>query len=139
MERGLSYLVDTNVWLERLLDQERAQEVHDFLDSVPTERLWMTDFTFHSIGLALTRLKRADGLLTFVKDAFVDGAVRLCRLEPQDMTDVVIAAQEADLDFDDAYQYVAALRYDLTLVSFDRDFDRTKRGRKTPAQALVGA
>ncbi|MBN2466385.1 PIN domain-containing protein [candidate division WOR-3 bacterium] len=40
------------------------------------------------------------------------------------------------LDIDDAYQYVAAKRHDLTLVSFDADFDRTDRGRKTPADIL---
>lgn|GEM_PF-3283775 len=26
------YLVDTNVWLERFLEQEKAEEVRDFLD-----------------------------------------------------------------------------------------------------------
>jgi hypothetical protein len=41
-----------------------------------------------------------------------------------------------NLDFDDAYQYVAAEKHDLTLVSFDADFDRTDRGRKTPADIL---
>ena len=40
------------------------------------------------------------------------------------------------LDFDDAYQYVAAEKYGLTLVSFDADFDRTKPGRKTPDEVL---
>lgn len=30
------YLVDTNIWLERLLDQERSDEVARFLDHVPT-------------------------------------------------------------------------------------------------------
>jgi len=40
------------------------------------------------------------------------------------------------LDFDDAYQYVAAEKHNLTLVSFDADFDRTDRGRKTPAELL---
>jgi hypothetical protein len=40
------------------------------------------------------------------------------------------------LDFDDAYQYVAAEKHDLTLVSFDADFDRTDRGRKTPVDVL---
>jgi predicted nucleic acid-binding protein len=32
-------------------------------------------------------------------------------------------------EIDDAYQYVAAERYDLAVVSFDGDFDRTERGR----------
>jgi hypothetical protein len=37
------------------------------------------------------------------------------------------------LDFDDAYQYTAAEKHNLILLSFDTDFDRTSRGRKTPA------
>ncbi len=41
-----------------------------------------------------------------------------------------------NLDFDDAYQYVAAKRNDLLLVSLDADFDRTDLGRKTPADLL---
>jgi len=41
-----------------------------------------------------------------------------------------------DLDFDDAYQYVAAEKYGLTIVSLDRDFDQTERGGKTPDEVL---
>jgi predicted nucleic acid-binding protein len=37
---------------------------------------------------------------------------------------------------DDAYQYVAAEKYNFALVSFDSDFDHMERGRKTPAEAL---
>jgi len=40
------------------------------------------------------------------------------------------------LDFDDAYQYLAAELNDLTIVSFDKDFDKTELGRKTPSQIL---
>lgn len=38
------------------------------------------------------------------------------------------------LDFDDAYQYVVAEKFNLTLVSFDTDFDRTDRKRMVPAE-----
>jgi predicted nucleic acid-binding protein len=44
--------------------------------------------------------------------------------------------KQFNLDFDDAYQYVAAEKHDLTIVSFDSDFERTGRGRKTPAEVL---
>ncbi|MCF6148000.1 MAG: PIN domain-containing protein [Candidatus Kuenenia sp.] len=37
---------------------------------------------------------------------------------------------------DDAYQYAVAEKYGLTLVSFDTDFDRTARGRKTPVKII---
>ncbi len=33
------YLVDTNIWLERLLDQERSAEVGQFLSRIPADRL----------------------------------------------------------------------------------------------------
>lgn len=36
----------------------------------------------------------------------------------------------------DAYQYVAAEKQNLTIISFDKNFDKTKQGRKTPAEAL---
>jgi len=41
-----------------------------------------------------------------------------------------------NFDFDDAYQYVIAEKYNLTIISFDTDFDRTERGRKTPVEIL---
>jgi hypothetical protein len=34
------------------------------------------------------------------------------------------------------YQYTVAKKYNLSLVSFDRDFDQTTRGRKRPGDFL---
>jgi len=39
------YLLDTNIWLERLLEQERATEVSQFLEAVPGSELDITDGT----------------------------------------------------------------------------------------------
>ena len=61
------YLVDTNVWLERLLDQTRSEKVGKFIDYIPSEK------------------------------------------------------------------------YNLTIVSFDSDFDHTERGRKTPEEVVRAA
>ena len=130
------YLVDTNVWLERLLAQERSDEVGRFLSGVPSERLHLTDFSFHSICLALTRHKLDAALRAFVRDSFQDGAVGLIALFPTDSERLLGVMRSLKLDFDDAYQYVAAEKHNLTLVSFDTDFDRTERGRKTPAEIL---
>lgn len=130
------YLVDTNVWLERLLDQDRSEEVGRFLDRTPSDELLVTDFGFHSIAIDLCRLKKKDLLLAFVQDAFVDGAVRLVHLRPHDTPRVLAVAADYKLDFDDAYHYVAAETRDLPLVSFDADFDRTERGRITPNEAV---
>jgi len=130
------YLMDTNVWLERLLDQERSWEVGRFLEQAPSDQLFITDFSLHSIGIVLSRLNCVDAFLQFVRDAFIDGDVSIVRLDPEDMTKVVSAMQRFKLDFDDAYQYAVAERYGLTIVSFDADFDRTEKGRKTPKDLL---
>lgn len=130
------YLVDTNVWLERLLDQSRAEEVSRFLEQTPTDLLFVTDFALHSVGVVLRRLDRFEAFPRFVEDVFIEGGVSLARLSPQDMQRLVEVAESFKLDFDDAYQYLAAEKHNLAIVSFDGDFDRTKLGRKTPLQLL---
>lgn len=62
--------------------------------------------------------------------------VAVVGLKVGDMEAVINAARRFRLDFDDAYQYVVAEKYDLSIVSFDQDFDRTYRGRKTPAEVV---
>ncbi len=130
------YLLDTNVWLERLLNQEKSAQVEKLLAKVPSEKINMTDFCFHSISITLIRLKKSADLLKFIRDAFIDGSVGLIRLSPRD-TDLIIRAQEKfGLDYDDAYQYVAAEKLSLQLVSFDADFNKTAKGKKTPGEII---
>jgi uncharacterized protein len=128
------YLVDTNIWLERLLDQARSQEVGDFLERIPADCLYVTDFTLHSIGIVLVKLGEGDAFLNFVKDVITDGGVRLAGMVADEMMSVIKASTDYKLDFDDAYQYATAVKFDFEIVSFDADFDRTERKRKSPAE-----
>jgi len=57
----------------------------------------------------------------------------VARLNASDMDTLADHAARFRLDFDDAYQYALADKHDLTIVSFDRDFDRTTRGRSEPS------
>lgn len=132
------YLVDTNVWIERLLDQERSEEAGGFLSRVTSDRLFITDFAFHSVAVMLSKLKETSLLKRFVRDAFIDGDVRVCRLAPKETDRVLMVAKQFELDFEDAYQYVAADQYNLTLVSFDHHFDKTAKGRKSPGEIEAG-
>ena len=127
-------LIDTNVFLEIILDQEKAAEAKALLAKVADHEFFISDYSLHSIGLLLFRRKQHDVFQRFLRDMAVNAAVTLLSLSVDDMEAVVDAATKYDLDFDDAYQYVAAQKYNLTLVSFDSDFDRTGRGRKTPAE-----
>jgi predicted nucleic acid-binding protein len=56
---------------------------------------------------------------------------------PQDMGHLVAQVDRFGLDFDDAYQYMAAEQSSAVIVSFDGDFDRTDRGRQAPADVLA--
>ena len=104
----IMYLVDTNIWLERLLNQGKADEVEQFLSQIPSEQLMMTDFTFHSIGVILSRYDEQETLQRFTQDVLIDSAVTLVSLGPTDMQRLIETMTEYQFDFDDAYQYVAA-------------------------------
>jgi predicted nucleic acid-binding protein len=135
----MMYLVDTNIWLERLLDQERSAQVGQFLAQTPTNQLLMSDFTLHSIGVILSRLDQRAILSRFVDDVFIQGEVGLLSVPPEAMHRLVAVMEQFNLDFDDAYQYVAAERSNAVIVSFDSDFDRTDCGRQVPATILSSA
>jgi len=129
-------LIDSSVLLEFLLNQERADEVARFFERTPRAALYVTDFAFHSVALILVSRKRGEALARFVKDLLGIRRVTLLRLTPDEVVSLAARTEELGLDFDDAYQYVAAEKHDLTLVSLDADFDRTQRGRSTPADIL---
>lgn len=132
------YLLDTSVILELLLDQEKADDVERLLRETQAERLYLTEFTLYSLGIVLMRRKRHKTFLQAVDELLMAGGVRLIRLTVRDLKAVVDASRNFNLDFDDAYQYAAAEKRNLLIVSFDRDCDRTPRGRKTPTEILGG-
>lgn len=131
------FLVDTNVWLETLLEQKRAEEARRFFQNVEAGLLAITEFSLYSIGIILTRLKKDDAFEDFLSDTIEDSGVMRIRLDTPDLRELLAARKQFRLDFDDAYQYVAAVKYGYTLVSFDSDFDGTLRGKKTPAEVSL--
>jgi len=131
------YLVDSNVWLELLLEQERAEEVDQFLQIVGTDELWITEFTIYSMGIIMTRLNKNDIFKDFLSDVLEDSGVKRVCLSISDLKRVIQVGKIFRLDFDDSYQYVAAEKNDLYLVSFDTDFDRSEIERKTPSEILA--
>ena len=137
METQVKYLVDTNVWLERLLDQEKSKVASRFFDLIPTNLLFVSDFSIHSIGVILSRLKNFYIFEKFVKDLFINGRIELLSLDSSDLLDVIQNIQKFNLDFDDSYQFSVAQNYDLTIVTFDKDFNIKGIRKKTPDE-IVG-
>lgn len=133
----LMYLVDTNVWLETLLEQEREEEARNFLQRTDSVNLFLTDFSLFSIDIILTRLKKDALFQTFLRDTVEESGAMLIRLDTDGLDRILALRRSVSLDFDDAYQYVAAEAHGLMLISFDADFDRTERGRKEPHQVTA--
>ena len=129
-------LLDTNIFLEIILSQEKAEDAKNLLLKSAQHEFFLTDYSLHSIGLLLFRRKQHEAFRAFLEDVLVNGGIGLLSLLPDDMDTVISSSQKFGLDFDDAYQYSVASRHDLVLVSFDADFQRTDRECKTPSQIL---
>lgn len=128
----MKFLVDTNIFLEVMLNQQRAQDAKSFLQKSDIHEHFMSDFSLHSIALILLRRRAFNLLERFIADTVRSGSVNVIGIPPEDLTQVIAAAQQHGLDFDDAYQYVLAVQHELPIISFDADFDRTPRGRQSP-------
>jgi predicted nucleic acid-binding protein len=136
--RRLKLLLDTNIPSEILLEQSNADEARALLSSIEDHEFYISDFSLYSIGIQLFRAGRHVTLRSFIQEMILATGTRVVSLDLDDMDMVLAAAHDYGLDFDDSYQYAIAGKMELTIVSFDHDFDRTERGRKTPAEILAG-
>ena len=127
------YLLDTNIFLELLLEQKESESVRALLNSKTPDELSTSDLAFHSIGIILYQKNAPHLFSDFVRDLFGEGGIAIFVLGSEEMERLEQVATTFSLDFDDAYQYVVAEKFGLTLVSFDTDFDRTDRKRVIPA------
>jgi predicted nucleic acid-binding protein len=57
-------------------------------------------------------------------------------LEIENFKKLYFFSEKFNIDFEDAYQYAIADKYNLTIISFDKDFDRTERKRLQPVDIL---
>lgn len=128
--------LDANIFLEIILEQEHAGQARTLLSRTRDHEFFMSDYSLHSIGLLLFRQNKHGIFRKFFNDIILNAGIEVISVPTDDMEVVITVAQRFNLNFDDAYQYVAADTHNLVLVSFDVDFDRTEFGRKTPAQIL---
>ena len=129
-------LIDTNIIIELLLEQEKAKDVRKFFDEIPSSEIFISDFSLHSIGIFLLKIKMPDVLRRFIEDLIMFGDIQVLSLNSSELIDVMEIAGRFHLDFDDAYQYTIAEKYDLHIISFDKDFDKTEKKRKEPLDVL---
>ncbi len=120
---ALMYLLDTNIFLEILLSQEKSNVCKTFINSHYHE-IFISDFSLHSIGVILFRHKKHDIFIEFLRD--VISKIRVLNLPSSEYVKLFLSAKKYELDFDDFYQYRIAKYYDLQIVTMDSDFKKIK-------------
>ena len=134
------FLVDTNVFLEVLLEQSRVKECLLFFERVSLSqyrqyRIVLTTFSLYSIGLKLEKHNMQEGFRSFLSDSEKHEFL-FVSTGPHEEKEILTICTTYRLSFDDAHQYWAAKKLNAKLVSFDTDFDRTDLKRYTPKDIL---
>jgi len=124
----MTYLADTNIFLEILLDQEKRTSCQKFLQTNIGE-ISLSDFSLHSIGVILFRVGREDLFADFVSDVLP--LINVLSLPAELIFQTIEARKAFNFDFDDAYQYGLAKHYGLKIATMDKDF-----GRLDPSEVL---
>lgn len=120
---AIMYLLDTNIFLEILLDQEKSSECKRFLLSNENQ-IFISDFSLHSIGVILFRYKKIKIFNSFVED--VISKIRVLNLPTSEYTRMESSTKKLQLDFDDLYQYHIAKYFELKIVTMDSDFKKVQ-------------
>ena len=116
------YLIDTNIFLEILLNQSKKEICKNFIES--HSELYISDFSFHSIGLILFYRDMEKVFLMFTEDIL--DKFDILTLDREDVPCLVDYKVNLKLDFDDVYQYCVAKKYGLSIVTLDKDFEKVK-------------
>ncbi|MHA1721993.1 MAG: type II toxin-antitoxin system VapC family toxin [Candidatus Baldrarchaeia archaeon] len=117
------YLIDTNIFLEILLEQEKKEKCKKFLNE-NIENLCISDFSLHSIGVILFRNNKEEVFKNFVDDIIPN--IEIVTLPKNSYKDLPKVKKMLGLDFDDAYQYKTAEQHSLRIVTMDKDFEKVK-------------
>ena len=119
----MNCLVDTNVFLEILLNQAGRKKCETFLQG-EQGAAWISDFTLHSIGVLLFRQKRPELFDKFAADTLPQFTI--LSLSETGYSQLAEVNTRHGLDFDDAYQFAVARENNLTIATQDKDFQSVR-------------
>lgn len=129
-------LLDTNIFLELLLDQKRAAECERLLELVSkgTVEAVVTHFTVHAIEAALGSGKSLDAFLRNLEHSV---GLYVYDTNISEEIAVSLISKKIDRDFDDTLQYYVAKKLGVdSIVTFDEHFDGLDVNRVEPDDLL---
>lgn len=127
------FLIDTNIFLELFLGQEKADECEKLLEEVSEGELEavVTKFSIHAIEAILND---SDLILLFLRNLQNSIGISIYETSIEDEIAASMLMKKNGLDFDDSLQYYIAKKLGVEfIVSYDRHFDKTDLPRKEPS------
>jgi len=132
---GENCLIDTNIFLEILLNQKNADECEVLLKKINKDEssFYVSSFALHSIEVIMMRNNKGEDLASFL--SFIARS-KIIRIETtiSDELDALKNMKKFQLDFDDALQLSLCKKYSLVIISYDKHFDKTPTKRIEPSQ-----
>jgi predicted nucleic acid-binding protein len=119
----MPYLFDTNIFLEILLDQNKKDKSKKII-SENIDKLFISDFSIHSIGVILIKQKKFQIFNNFLSDIIPHATI--LSLSKDKYSELNLFAEKYSLDFDDSYQIVIARENNLDILTMDKDFKKIK-------------
>lgn len=81
-------------------------------------------------------MKKFDVFEKFLIDLFVGGQIEQLALESSELLEVIHNIKKMKLDFDDSYQYSVATKFNLIIVTYDKDFNHEGIMKKSPNEIV---
>lgn len=129
-------LLDTNIFLELLLDQKRAAECENLLQLVSKggAEAVATHFAVHAVEAALGD---SASLVAFLRNLEHSVGLYVYDTNLADEMAIAMISRKMGLDFDDALQYYVAKKLGVdAIASFDEHFDKLDIRRVEPRDIL---
>ena len=130
------YLIDTNIFLEILLEQEKSKECEALIsNAVQSSNFHVSSFTLHSIEVIMLRNTKINKLMEFLSDLNESKIIRI-ETNTEDELNALNSMKKFKLDFDDSLQLYLCDKHNLKIISFDKHFDKTSIKRLEPKDLL---
>ena len=116
---GVDVSTGYQYFLEILLQQEKSAACKAFIQK-HLEHIYISDFSLHSIGVITFRQHKSHLFRLLTQDLLPH--IQALSLPVPLYPEFESLSSGLHLDFDDAYQYLLARQFHLTLVTLDKDF-----------------
>ena len=137
-ENHTPLLIDANIFLEVIFKRRHHESCRQLLSRTMNGeiRALVPLFSVHGIEAYLSRRGHHDKVLAFLSVLERSQGITIFNSTIRDEQRAIEFTAPFSLDFDDALHYYIAKTFNLTLVSFDSDFDGTDLTRLTPRDVL---